>query len=935
MATNREYRGFHIDTVARIIRKTLLNEWLALPVAAAIARFNIDLTRLSLAQVARVALYLGSTGLLLSANTFLNKWAANNWTASRPGEWAHWEREIVVVTGGSSGIGAQVVKGLLARNPRTQIVIIDLAPLAWTPPAGMLGTNLHYYQADLSKPDAIRAVCARVRDEVGHPTVLVNNAGLVRGFSVLEGSYSDVEVTLKTNLTAPFLLIKEFLPDMVRNNHGHIVGVCSTSALMPPPDIVDYAASKAGVQALYEGLGMELRWRYNAPRVRLTNGVFNFIRTPLLSGNPSQPQFLAPILHVETVGEAIVDALYSGFGGVIYLPGIMRYIAMLSLAIIVLSDSHQPPTTMTPATSDSGPSESPTYTTFACIGTGFSGICLGATLARWHPSSGHDTQEPSLRLFSRDPDLGGTWLANAYPGAACDVPSALYSFSFASNPDWSRVLPPAGELHAYLGRVADAYGVREKTVFGVEIFRCKWVEERGRWRLWGRDLKKEKDGEGEVFVHECRFLFSGAGHFTQPRELGVPGLEGFGGEVFHSVRWRGDVDLAGKRVVLFGNGCTAAQIVPAIVGRTGHLTQVVRSKHWVYPPIDKRMPEAAKALLRVVPGLATAQRFLVYFLAEVDWKGFKLTEAGAKFRKSKRRKVEEYMRKTAPEKYHDILIPDFEVGCKRRIFDSNYLESLHAENLTLTNEGVTEILPNGVRMQSGEVVEADVIILANGFTTNQYLGGVEVIGQDGETLEEHWGSFGGPEAYNCTAVSGFPNMFFLLGPNTATGHTSAIMAIENAVNYSLRVLQPVLEGRASVANLKRSAEEDYANRMQSALKGTVWMSGCNNWYTRGPGGKVWNGMTYPWSQARYWYESLFPVWQDWEYTGKSDPVIVKRRDFGLWFLNFAVLMAAGLFAWARKNPDSLVASVIVSQASAALPGWKTWALGLLPKLRQS
>jgi NAD(P)-dependent dehydrogenase (short-subunit alcohol dehydrogenase family) len=348
MATHREYGGFHIDTVARIIRKTLLNEWLSLPVAATVswlsrpssvthlrqildlaARFNINLTGLNLTQLARVALYLGSTGLLLSANTFLNKWSANNWTPSRPGEWAHWDREIVVVTGGSSGIGAQVVKGLLARNPRTQIVIIDLGPLSWTPKAGMLGTNLHYYQADLSKPDAIREVCARVRDEVGHATVLVNNAGLVRGFSVLEGSYGDVEVTLKTNLTAPFLLIKEFLPDMVKNNHGHIVSVCSTSALMPPPDIVDYAASKAGVQALYEGLGMELRWRYNAPRVRLTNGVFNFIRTPMLSGNPSQPQFLAPILHVETVGEAIVNALYSGYGGVIYLPGIMRYIAMM------------------------------------------------------------------------------------------------------------------------------------------------------------------------------------------------------------------------------------------------------------------------------------------------------------------------------------------------------------------------------------------------------------------------------------------------------------------------------------------------------------------------------------------------------------------------------------------------------------------------------
>jgi cation diffusion facilitator CzcD-associated flavoprotein CzcO len=258
-------------------------------------------------------------------------------------------------------------------------------------------------------------------------------------------------------------------------------------------------------------------------------------------------------------------------------------------------------------------------------------------------------------------------------------------------------------------------------------------------------------------------LFSGAGHFIKPRELGVKGVERFEGEIFHSARWREDVDLKGKRVVVFGNGCTGAQIVPAIVGQTKHLTQVVRSKHWVYPPIDKRMPKAARVLLGLVPGLAFAQRFLIYAIAEVDWKGFKLTEAGAKFRKNKRKVVERYMREMAPEKYHDILIPDFEIGCKRRIFDTNYLKALHAENLTLTNEGVAEILPNGIRMQSGEVIEADIIIMANGFATNQYLGGVEVIGRGGETLEEHWKSFGGPRAYNCTAVSGFPNMFFLLG----------------------------------------------------------------------------------------------------------------------------------------------------------------------------
>ncbi|KAL2127568.1 hypothetical protein VTI74DRAFT_10542 [Chaetomium olivicolor] len=350
MATHRENGGFHIDSLARLVRKTALNECLALPVAAAVtwlaqpsssaylrkflalaSSAGIDLSNLNLVHIARVALYLGGTGLALSAHDFLNKWASNNWTRSAAAEWSDWSREIVVVTGASSGIGENIVKRLLARNPKTKIVMIDFAPLSWTPSAGMLGANLHYYQADLSKPEQIRSVCERVRREVGHPTVLVNNAGLARGFSIMDAKYSDIEITLKTNLIAPFLLVKEFLGEMVKRNHGHIVNVCSASAIVPPPEIVDYAASKAGIQAFYEGLCMELKHQYDAQRVRVTNCVFNFIKTPLLrqSHKPAQPQFLVPLLHVQTVSETIVNQLYSGYGGVIYLPGLIRYIASL------------------------------------------------------------------------------------------------------------------------------------------------------------------------------------------------------------------------------------------------------------------------------------------------------------------------------------------------------------------------------------------------------------------------------------------------------------------------------------------------------------------------------------------------------------------------------------------------------------------------------
>lgn len=293
--------------------------------------------------------------------------------------------------------------------------------------------------------------------------------------------------------------------------------------------------------------------------------------------------------------------------------------------------------------------------------------------------------------------------------------------------------------------------------FGATVERCQWIEETKRWRLYVRRADTDT-----VFVHESQFLFSGAGQLVYPRDIDVPGAESFNGTIFHSSRWRPDVDLTDKRVVVIGNGCTAAQIVPSIVGQTKHLTQVVRSKHWIRPAIDAESIKALQLLKRYVPGTMTIQRFIVFCVAENAWRGFYMTDAAARFRRSSREETERYMRATAPEKYHDLVIPDFEFGCKRRIYDSGYLACLHAENLTLTDKPVLEIVPGGVRTADG-VIDADVIVLANGFATNRFLAGVEVVGSEGKTIDEHWDSFGGPEAYNNTVLSGFPNFFLLLG----------------------------------------------------------------------------------------------------------------------------------------------------------------------------
>ncbi|KAK2058703.1 monooxygenase [Colletotrichum caudatum] len=534
---------------------------------------------------------------------------------------------------------------------------------------------------------------------------------------------------------------------------------------------------------------------------------------------------------------------------------------------------------------DVGKDEKVTYSQFACIGSGFAGIGLGAQLKRWYGIE-------DIQFFERHHELGGTWFVNKYPGCACDVPSALYSFSFEANASWSRVLPSYSELWEYLNRVACKYDLVKKMAFNVSVERCEWVEERARWRMTIRHLKS-----GTVYFHECQFLFVGSGALVTPNELDVPGSETFKGVICHTSRWRPDIDLEGKKVVLFGNGCTAAQVVPSIIHKVKSLTQFVRSKHWIFPPIDRKVPNWIRYGLNRIPGMTTLQRFVVFAVAEYALLGFPLTNAGKKFRDQQQQITEGYMRATAPKKYHDLLIPDFEVGCKRRIFDAGYLTSLHADNMKLTNDKPLEIVPEGVRTEKG-LVEADVIILANGYHTNEFAAGIEVIGRRGETLLSHWESFGGPEAYFGTALSGFPNFVLLLGPNVVTGHTSAIMALENNINYSLRVFKPVLEGRAATAEVRREAEQDYSDEMQNALMKTVWNSGCHSWYTiEKEGGSTWNAMGYPYSQAYFWYRCLFPVFSDWEYGGPGTMVSSIRKRWPSAWLLVALFAAVGLAAW--------------------------------------
>lgn len=406
-----------------------------------------------------------------------------------------------------------------------------------------------------------------------------------------------------------------------------------------------------------------------------------------------------------------------------------------------------------------------------------------------------------------------------------------------------------------------------------------------------RKRKIEKEGENSVWVSteiiRAKVLVSAVGGLVEPRDAppDVPGWDTFKGDVFHSARWNDDVDFNNKDVVVVGTGCSAAQFVPRLTKapyNAKSVTQIMRSPPWV---VDRIIPPGGNeawskwspTVFKAVPGLMTVIRYGVAAGAEWDYRLFGGGEWHEKERKKLEVKLKDHIKKTVPEKYHEILTPDYGVGCKRRIFDNTWFPTLHDERVDLTTLPLTEVREKSVKLGPGRMypdpkittskvpneereVPADVIVLANGFNTTRWLHPLTVIGDEGQDLVDTMQERGGPQAYQGTAVDGvcfsspellnnqlilkqFPNFFIIFGPNTATGHSSVILASENMVNYASKFIKPILSGDVRTVDVKRSAEEAYTADIQKQLKNTVWMSGgCSSWYFDKEG---WNGTVLP------------------------------------------------------------------------------------------
>ena len=440
------------------------------------------------------------------------------------------------------------------------------------------------------------------------------------------------------------------------------------------------------------------------------------------------------------------------------------------------------------------------------LGAGMSGICAAIELQ----NAGID----DFIIIEKQDGIGGTWWDNRYPGAQVDVPAPVYAFSFASNPDWRQRFADAGEIQRYLQRLAQQHGLQSKLRLGTRLISAQFDESSGRWQF--------RTDAGDAFA--ARFFVCSTGPLSQPRWPAIAGLETFKGTRIHSARWEDGYSFAGKRVAVIGTGSTAVQLIPPIAREAAQLFVFQRSANWVLPRLDRRYRWLDRWLMRV-PGYAGLVRRSWSLFLETMRRGFDdgtLARAAlhALARWQRRRQVR------SPT-LRQRLTPDYPLGCKRLIFSNSYFPAMSAEQVELVTASISRISEHAVVTTDGVEHSVDVLVCATGFDTVHLLSSISIVGRGGQTLAAAWSA--GPEAMNGISVTGFPNLFLMLGPNTATGHTSTLFFIEPEVRHAIACMRRVLDGGHRSIEVSAEAQQHYNSDLQSRLGGSVW-SRCSSWY---------------------------------------------------------------------------------------------------------
>ena len=493
----------------------------------------------------------------------------------------------------------------------------------------------------------------------------------------------------------------------------------------------------------------------------------------------------------------------------------------------------------------------------AIVGSGFAGIAMAIRLKEAGISS--------FTVYEQAAGIGGTWRDNTYPGAACDVPSQLYSFSFAPDPDWSRSFGGQREILAYLERCVDRYALRPFIRFNTPVLEASYDEARWRWRLvlgnrtaavaknttecaacaaepsLGQDIELGADTVPSSI--EVDFLIAASGPLSRPAMPAIPGLSSFGGPLFHSARWDHDYAFEGKTVAVIGTGASAIQFVPQIASRVARLHVFQRTPPWLMPKPDRASGPLRRWLLRRVPLTRRLTRQAIYWQLEMRALGFvvdpKLMALPARL------SLRHLRRAVADPILRSKLTPDYTMGCKRVLLSNDYYPALMRRNVELVTAGIHAVTDDGVLTDDGRHFPVDAIVCGTGFQVNDVGAPFEMKGLGGVSLNQRWLE-NGPEAYLGSAISDFPNMFMIVGPNTGLGHNSMIYMIESQVTYISECLRALDQRQARSMTVRPAVQKAFNARLQQAMQHSVWTTGCHSWYLNraGKNTTLWPGFTF-------------------------------------------------------------------------------------------
>ena len=476
----------------------------------------------------------------------------------------------------------------------------------------------------------------------------------------------------------------------------------------------------------------------------------------------------------------------------------------------------------------------PGYAEVVVVGTGFAGLGTAIALKK--------AGRQDFVVLERADSVAGTWRDNRYPGCACDVPSHLYSFSFAPNPDWTRTFSPQPEIEAYLRTTAADFGVLPHIRFGTELLEARWIDADQQWLI--------TTSEGVI---RCRYLVLGTGPLSEPSLPVIPGLDSFTGTTFHSATWDDAHDLTGENVAVIGTGASAIQFVPHVQQACGQLQLFQRTAPWVMPRRDRAISRAERRLYRAVPAAQKLNRAGIYAMREGMLLGF--TRARFVMKLGERVASRHLQAQVSDPVKRAKLLPDYTLGCKRVLLSNAYYPALDQANADIVTDAIVEVLAAAIVTEDATGLRTehptDTIIFGTGFRVTDPPVAERIVGRNGVRLSELW-STAGMAAHRGLTLAGFPNLFLLVGPNTGLGHTSIVLMVEAQVGYLMDALAQLdARGLGSLEPTQR-AQDDWNDGVQRQLQGTVWNTGgCSSWYldARGRNTTLWPTHTFTFSRA--------------------------------------------------------------------------------------